>query len=153
MTHDEWLSCSEPRDMLRWLYNQERLSQQKARLFAVAICRRIWPLLTDSARHAVDSLERLADGVASPEELRVPAAGQWPDPFRGDTLAQFAAVAAAHAVRAATILCDESDVARFACQAAGHAAASELDESLGIEFAAIKTAAISDKVGALEQWG
>jgi hypothetical protein len=73
MTEAEWLTCTDPQQMLEFL--RGRLSDRKLRLFACAYYRRIWHLLTEPARLAVDTSERFADGQASADELRqVPAA-------------------------------------------------------------------------------
>jgi hypothetical protein len=65
--------------MLDWLRELGApLSQRKARLLAVACCRRAWPLLTDGrARRAVEAAERYADGQAGREELLSARAAAW----------------------------------------------------------------------------
>jgi hypothetical protein len=57
--------------MLEFLRDCGRASERKLRLFAVACCRRLWPLLTDKrSRRGVRTAERYADGRASTDELR-----------------------------------------------------------------------------------
>jgi hypothetical protein len=68
MTEADWDNCTDPRPMLAFL--RRKASGRKRRLFAVACCRHLWPLLTDPrVRDAVEAAELWADRRASPEEL------------------------------------------------------------------------------------
>jgi hypothetical protein len=70
MMPSEWKACVEPQAMLAFLRTKGMLTERKARLFAVACCRRNWALVTDSrSREAVAVLERGADGNADKHEL------------------------------------------------------------------------------------
>jgi hypothetical protein len=68
MTEAEWLTSDDLVAMLRFLSG--RVSRRKKRLFGCAVCRDIWPLLTDErSRQAVEVSERYADGLADEDEL------------------------------------------------------------------------------------
>ena len=69
MTESEWVACIDPTRMLGFV--RQRLSERKQRLFAVACCRRIWPLfLYEDSRQAVEAAQRFAEGMARKNELR-----------------------------------------------------------------------------------
>jgi hypothetical protein len=93
----EWLACTDPHRMQEFL--QGRASDRKLRLFAVACCRSVWPLLSDPAsRTAVEVAERFADGAASQREMDEAgdAAGDapWPAIRAGNPYAECVAHAA-----------------------------------------------------------
>src|SRR5262245_50464962 len=70
MTKAEWLACTDPRTMLDFLRTKKKFSERKARLIAVACCRRIWPLIThERSREAVEVAECYAEGNATAEHL------------------------------------------------------------------------------------
>ncbi len=66
MTDADWLGCTNPYEMLRWLSGRKRLSERKARLFAAA-CGRAVEHILEGERHrgAITVAERLADGEAT----------------------------------------------------------------------------------------
>jgi hypothetical protein len=67
MDEPEWLDCTDPEPMLRFL--RGKLSDRKLRLFAVDCCRCVWHLLSDErSRKAVELAERYVDGFASEQE-------------------------------------------------------------------------------------
>jgi hypothetical protein len=71
LSEDEWPACSDPSILLDVLRQRGLLSERKARLFAAACCRRIWPLIRpEGYRGIVDAAERFADGRAGPGDLR-----------------------------------------------------------------------------------
>jgi hypothetical protein len=67
MTEADWLQCGDPEVMLAFL--KPRLSERKLPLYACASCRAVWHLFPDGlCRLAVETAERLADGLASEQE-------------------------------------------------------------------------------------
>jgi hypothetical protein len=69
MNEQDWLSCTDPTPMLRFL-EESQVGERAARLLACACCRQIWTLLPDPrSRQAVEVAERYADGQASRVEL------------------------------------------------------------------------------------
>ena len=83
MDEEQWLNATEPRLMLEFLRLSGRASERKLRLFAVACCRLVWPLLADQGSWAaVEAAERYADGQATLAEMTAAAAGAWVDAAR-----------------------------------------------------------------------
>jgi hypothetical protein len=74
MTEAEWLACNDPKPMLEFL--RGKASDRKLRLFAVACCRRLGPLLKDPRiTTALDVAERHADGAATQADLEAALRG------------------------------------------------------------------------------
>lgn len=69
MTEDEWLACTDlPNFMMGCL--GDRPSERQLRLFACAMVRMVWHLLTDSrSRTVVELAERFAAGLVSSQQL------------------------------------------------------------------------------------
>jgi hypothetical protein len=67
---DAWQTCNDPETLLEQVAARKLLTERKARLLAVAACRRNWAELPESARGAVRVAEAAADGLADEEELR-----------------------------------------------------------------------------------
>jgi hypothetical protein len=100
MTEAEWLAGDDAQAMLAHLrshgsgWTRRLLSwlrprrqddrERKARLFACACCRRIWPLLAaPRLREAVETAERFADGTASAAELAAARSAAADSPWGG----------------------------------------------------------------------
>jgi hypothetical protein len=70
MTEEQWLNGPNPKAMLGFLQGG-RARGRKLRLFAAAVSRRAWSMLTDERmRRAVETAEAFADGLADEQELR-----------------------------------------------------------------------------------
>src|SRR5207248_9396586 len=67
MTEEEWFACAEPQEMFEFL--SDSASDRKCWLFACACCRRIWDLLDERCRKAVETGEQYADGQVTNPEL------------------------------------------------------------------------------------
>jgi hypothetical protein len=76
VTEAEWDRSADPARALKFLLGSGKFTDRKARLFAVAVCRRIWPLLEDQRdRHAVEVAQQFADGQATGDDLRLACEG------------------------------------------------------------------------------
>jgi hypothetical protein len=78
MTGAEWLAADDPLFLLGHLQERGSLGARKARLFAVACCRRVWAYLpNDLHREGVEVSARFADGQATEEELNRLSEALW----------------------------------------------------------------------------
>ncbi len=69
MTEAEWLNATDPQAMLAFLRDGGNLPERKARLFAVAVCRRFLHLVHDHrVGEALHIAEAFADGLVGDEE-------------------------------------------------------------------------------------
>jgi hypothetical protein len=68
VTEAEWLTCDDPQTMLEFL--QRKAEDRSLYLFSVACYRRVWPLLTEHVRQAIEVKERYADGLATEAQYR-----------------------------------------------------------------------------------
>jgi hypothetical protein len=124
MTEAEWAACPDVPRMLAFLGasgGRWKCGARKWRLFGCACCRRLWPLLDETNRRAVDVAERFADKRATLAELkaaRQPAEGASLDPDYKPVVqllsvnAPHAASWAAHDARALVGLYTEHRTAR-----------------------------------------
>ena len=107
MTEAEWLNCTDPEPMLRFL--KGRASDRKLRLFAVACCRRNAHFVESWYRHLADVTERYADGQATGEELTAAReAADDPDWIPGRAFVSAAFCGPADPIVAATDAADDS---------------------------------------------
>jgi hypothetical protein len=76
MTESDWAACNDPKDMVRFLKDGGKLSERKARLFAVACCFHCfwYRLQDDRTRIAAGVAARHAEGLAEAQEVREAAA-------------------------------------------------------------------------------
>ncbi len=74
MTEQEWLTGRDPRLLYAHVRKvaspKLKRGRRWLRLYACACCRRVWHLLAEEGRTAVEVAERFADDGASPAELR-----------------------------------------------------------------------------------
>lgn len=68
MTEQNWKNATEPQPMLELLRFSGKLTERKARLFAVACCRRVRHLLDRIGAEAVEVSERYSEGRATAAE-------------------------------------------------------------------------------------
>jgi hypothetical protein len=80
MNEQEWLVCTDPMLMLRFLQDKE--DERRQRLFECACCRRVWhDLVDDRSRQAVAAAEEYADGRMADdvlESIAAAASEAWP---------------------------------------------------------------------------
>jgi hypothetical protein len=75
MTEAEWQAYEDPTGMLLFINQRramrKRVKTRKQKLFAVACCRRLWPLLIDERmRRGVEVFERFVEDQATGEDLQ-----------------------------------------------------------------------------------
>jgi hypothetical protein len=103
MTEKKWLgngAPSQPFQMLAYLrekgITRRKNGRRKLRLLACAACRRLGSLLTKELRELIDVAERLAEGVASKEELRAAVKAAESAQVLRQTYSELTASGAAH---------------------------------------------------------
>ena len=67
VTEADWRACDDPEPMVHALAADRY--QRELRLFGVACSRRVWPLLSDACRAALDASQRFAEGKIAESEL------------------------------------------------------------------------------------
>jgi hypothetical protein len=94
MNMSSWQTCSTPEEMLWEAHGFDR--DRELRLFACACCRGIWPLLMrPEVRHAVETSELFADGLAPRTSLEEAVANVRPVLSQTEWLSGYAAAEAA----------------------------------------------------------
>jgi len=123
MTEADWLACTDAQQLLAFLQRAGAVSDRKARLLAVAVCRRVGHLLVHpESRACVEAAERYADGLAPAAAVaaaRAAAETRLGDAWHGP-LARWHEAAAATAAEWACWLDEPGEPAEMAA-AAGHA--------------------------------
>jgi hypothetical protein len=110
MKESDWLAATDPRPMLSFL--ADRASERKFRLFSIACCRRIWPMLVhESSRRCVEVAERYCFGLATLAEMQsvVESARQDPHQRWGGPLEWWAGLAAADAAELTCFVIEPGD--------------------------------------------
>jgi hypothetical protein len=69
MGESEWLTCTDPMEMLCLLEASGNISERKARLFLAACARSLGPVLGCGPEGVAAVYERHADGQASDEDV------------------------------------------------------------------------------------
>lgn len=67
MKEEQWLSSADPYRMLDFVNG--KVSDRKLRLFAIACCRRTWPLLGEASRRVVEMADAYVEGLVTAAEL------------------------------------------------------------------------------------
>jgi hypothetical protein len=156
MTEADWLACDDPDPMVRALAAERY--QRQLRLFAVACVRRIWTLLPDGCRAAVEASERFADGMITASELAAAVAAADPEAqaaLPGHSAPDARGYAASAAVDAASVWprTTSNVLAATTCAvSAAGCAAAEADEAHYDEvFESVRRAELAAQAGLLRE--
>src|SRR2546421_291082 len=98
MVESKWHACTDVEAMLAFV--GDTVSERKLRLFASACCRRLWPLLRESGRRALDVQEAFLDG----ETDRAAWLAAWDVTWREDVEGGVAGVAQPRIDAAAAVM-------------------------------------------------